>query len=58
MFGVSEQTVGRKRETFGLPIGDNFSNMSDAELDSVIANILQVNKKMVLIKQEVNSVLL
>ena len=40
ILGVSERTIRRRRELFGLPIGDNFS---DHDLDGIVAGILQVS---------------
>ena len=39
IIGVSERTLRRRREA----VGDNYSNISDAGLDAIIAGILQVN---------------
>jgi len=43
ILGVSERTIRRRREFFGLPVGDNFSDISDHELDVIVAGILQVS---------------
>ena len=43
IIGVSERTIRRRREFFGLPVGDNFSDISDHELDVIVAGILQVS---------------
>ena len=40
--GVSERTIRRRRAQYGLPVGNNYSSISDGDLDFVIANILQV----------------
>ena len=42
MLGVSSQTLTRRRQDLLMPIGhqQNFSNLSDAELDRVISEIL------------------
>ncbi len=42
LIGVSERTVRRRRVLYGLPVGDNFSLISDVELDDIVADILQV----------------
>ena len=43
ILGVSERTIRHRRELFGLPIGDNFSHISDHDLDGIVAGILQVS---------------
>ena len=45
ILGVSERTIRRRRELFGLPVGDNFSHISDHDLDSIVAGILQVSSR-------------
>ena len=43
MLGVSERTIRRRREVFGLPIGaDCYTQISDKELDTVLAYIMHV----------------
>lgn len=42
MFGVSERTLRRRREEFGLPIGQSYTEISDAELDAVVQSVYQV----------------
>lgn len=42
IIGVSVRTIRRRREFFGLPIGDHYSSISDDELDRVVADIMQV----------------
>ena len=42
ILGVSERTLRRRRELFGLGIGNNFTQISNEELDDIIFNILQV----------------
>lgn len=43
ILGVSERTVRRRREVYGLPIGrDRYAELSDAQLDGVISSIMQV----------------
>ena len=41
--GVSERTIRRRRALYGLPVGNNYSSISDGDLDFTITNILQVN---------------
>lgn len=40
--GVSERTIRRRRALYGLPVGNNYSSISDGDLDFIITNILQV----------------
>ena len=42
MLGVSSQTLTRRRQDLFMPMGhwQNFSNLSDAELDQLINEIL------------------
>lgn len=44
MFGVSTRTLNRRRQEFGMPLGQehNFSNLTDAELDSIVREILSI----------------
>lgn len=43
ILGVSERTIQRRREIYGLPIGrDRYSALSDVQLDEVISSIMQV----------------
>ena len=42
MFGVSERTLLRRREEFGLPIGQSYSDIRDLELDAVLQSVYQV----------------
>ncbi len=42
LIGVSERTIRRRRELYGLPIENTYSNISDEELDGIVADILQV----------------
>lgn len=43
ILGVSERTVRRRREMYGLPIGrDRYSLLLDSELDQIVSDILQV----------------
>lgn len=42
ILGVSERTIRRRRELFGLGVGNNFTEISNEELDDIISNILQV----------------
>ena len=42
ILGVSERTLRRRRKLFGLGIGNNFTQISNEELDDIIFNILQV----------------
>ena len=42
IFGVSERTIRWRRMFFGLPVGNNYSTISDDDLDFTISNILQV----------------
>lgn len=43
MLGVSERTIRRRREYFGLPTGANcYSQLSDEELDTVVSDIMHV----------------
>ena len=44
ILGVSERTVRRRREMYGLPIGrDRYSDLSDVELDQLVSSILEVS---------------
>lgn len=43
IIGVSERTVRQQRMFFGLPVGNNYSSISDDDLDFTI-NILQVSR--------------
>ena len=43
ILGVSERTIRRRRMLFGLPVGSNFSPISDDDLDLVIGSILQLS---------------
>ena len=42
ILGVSERTLRRKREEFGLPIGSSYTDLSDDALDGVVRDILEV----------------
>ena len=44
MFGVSIRTINCRRQEFGMPLGQehNFSNFTDAELDSIVREILSI----------------
>lgn len=43
MLGVSERTIRRRRQYFGLPIGANcYSQITDEELDTVLSDIMNV----------------
>ena len=43
VLGVSERTVRRRREMYGLPIGrDRYSLLLDHELDRLVSDIMQV----------------
>ena len=43
MLGVSERTIRRRREIFGLPIGaEHYSQISDQHLDTVLSDIMNV----------------
>ena len=42
ILGMSERTFRRRRELFGFGIGNNFTQISNKELDDIIFNILQV----------------
>ena len=42
MFGVSERTLLRRREEYGLPVGQSYSNISDEELDTIVQSVYQV----------------
>ena len=45
MLGVSERTIRRRRELFGLPIGaDCYSQISDEELDVVLNDITSLTE--------------
>ena len=39
MLGISDRTLLRRREMFGLPIGQSYSNIIDAELDVIVRAI-------------------
>ena len=39
ILGVSERTIRRRRMLFGLPVGSNFSPISDDDLDIVVGSI-------------------
>ena len=44
ILGVSERTVRRRREMYGLPIGrDRYSSISNTQLDQLISDIMQVS---------------
>lgn len=43
MATILRVTIGLRREFFGLPVRDNFSDISDYELDVIVAGILQVS---------------
>ena len=44
MLGVSERTIRRRRELFGLPIGaDCYSQISDEDLDTVLGDIMHIS---------------
>ena len=42
IFGISERTLLRRREEFGLPIGQTYTNIGDDELDVTVRAIYQV----------------
>ena len=44
MLGMSPRTLNRRRQEFGLPLGQehNFSSLSEADLDNIVRNILSV----------------
>ena len=48
MFGVSERTLLRRREQFGLPIGQSYTDISNKELDTVVRIVYQVSRKIFL----------
>ena len=39
---MSERTLRRRREEFGLPIGSSYTDLSDDALDEVVRDILEV----------------
>ena len=42
ILGVSERTVRRRREMYGLPIGmDRYTSIQDAQLDRLVSGIMQ-----------------
>lgn len=43
ILGVSERTLRRRREVFGLPIGSEcYSDLTDTELDHLVSSIMEV----------------
>ena len=42
IIGVSERTLRRRREEFGLPVGSSYTDMSDDALDGLVRTILEV----------------
>ena len=44
MFGISTRTLNRRRQEFGMPLGQehNFSNLTDTKLDSIVREILSI----------------
>ena len=42
IFGVSDRTLLRRREEFGLLIGQSYTNIGDSELDVTVRAIYQV----------------
>ena len=44
MLGMSPRTLNRRRQEFGMPLGQqhNFSSLSDADLDNIVRSILSV----------------
>lgn len=42
IFGASERTLLRRREKFGLPVGQSYTNIGDDELDVTVRAIYQV----------------
>ena len=42
IIGVSERTLRRRREEFGLPVGSSYTDMSDDALDGLVRSILEV----------------
>ena len=42
MLGISDRTLLRRREMFGLPIGQSYSNIIDEELDVIVRTVYQV----------------
>ena len=43
MLNVSPRTIRRRREEYGLPVGRQYSDVSDNNLDEIVGGILQVN---------------
>ena len=42
VLGVSVRTLRRHRHDLGLPVGQNYSLLSDEELDAIVTSILRV----------------
>jgi len=40
-FGVSPITLRRRRRKYGLPVDENFDHISNDELDTLVARVLQ-----------------
>ena len=39
---ISTRTLQRRRQEYGLPIGRNYTDITDDELDATIRSVLQV----------------
>ena len=42
MFGVSQRTLLRRRNEYGLPVGRSFTDISDTDLDAAVRSISHV----------------
>ena len=43
MFGISQRTLLRRRNDYELPLGRQYSQITDAELDAIVREIIQVS---------------